>query len=352
MKIACITDIHFDVKNGSSFFLEKYETFFRDTFFPEIERRGIDTVWILGDTWEYRTKIGTLALKKAMDVLFRPLFQKGIKVTMIYGNHDVAFKNTNEVNSVDFLAEMYPNIHVVRENEVIDFDGLKTGFISWIHKGNLEESLKWIENADCTALCGHFEVNGFEMHKGSVCTGGFAPNMFDRFDLVLSGHFHTISFDGRIRYLSNSFQTNWSDWDLDKGFWILDTKTLHMDHIKNPVDIYHKVYYNENFDETYDFQQHREKIVKVLVPSYSKINQSKFNLFLDQMNSVTFACDVQETELTANSVIDDNYSHMSNRELISAYITDAVTDDTVDKGQLTAIFLDIYDEATNMVETE
>ncbi|NBP57189.1 hypothetical protein EBU71_11785 [bacterium] len=54
MKVVVITDQHFGARNDSIHFLDYYERFYRDTFFPTLEEHGINTVLILGDTFDRR----------------------------------------------------------------------------------------------------------------------------------------------------------------------------------------------------------------------------------------------------------------------------------------------------------
>ncbi|NCA22519.1 MAG: hypothetical protein EBS86_15460 [Crocinitomicaceae bacterium] len=100
MKVAIITDQHFGARNDSTLFLDFYEKFYRDTFFPTLIKEKIDTVLILGDTFDRRKYINFFSLKRAKQMFFDPLFQMGIQVHMLAGNHDTYFKNTNDVNSV------------------------------------------------------------------------------------------------------------------------------------------------------------------------------------------------------------------------------------------------------------
>ena len=56
---------------------------------------------------------------------------------------------------------------------------------------------------------GHLEVKGFEMH--STSTTGLEKTQFNKFEKVLSGHFHKKSDDG-IYYLGTQYEITWSDY--------------------------------------------------------------------------------------------------------------------------------------------
>lgn len=353
MKVACITDIHFSVRNASRYFLDLYDKFFTETFFPTLVERGITHLWILGDTFDNRMTLNVVALERSRQMFWEPLAKLGIKVTIIYGNHDVYFRNNNEFNSIDILEKMYPNIHVVKTHETIEFDGTPVNFISWINNGNLAESLEFINTCTPSILCGHFEIKSFEMIKGQVCEHGFDKSIFERFDKVFSGHFHTVSTDGRIFYISNPFQTNWSDYGLDKGFRIFDTTTRDLEFVPNPFDVYYKVAYNEAIDIlSFDYEEYRNKIVRVYIQSYASTNQHKISLFLEKLQQVCYSCDVVEIDETEFVNEEGEIEFVDNHQLIERYIEDVVQSPNIDKAILKSMFREMYSEALEMVETE
>ncbi len=92
MKIAIITDQHFGARNDSVHFLDFYEKFYRDTFFPKLKEEKIQAVLILGDTFDRRKYINFYSLKRAKEMFFEPLAQLGVDVHMLAGNHDTYFK--------------------------------------------------------------------------------------------------------------------------------------------------------------------------------------------------------------------------------------------------------------------
>lgn len=353
MKVGIITDIHFGVRNGSKFFLDKYESFFENVFFPTLIERGITTLWIMGDTWEYRTKIESVTLWRAQKMFFDRLEELNIKTYMIYGNHDVAYRNRNDINTIDFLGKMYSNIYVIPTYETIEFDGLPVNFLSWVNNANLDDSLKFIAEAPPTVLCGHFEIKSFEMIKGHMCEHGFDKSIFERYDQVYSGHFHTVSTDGRIFYVSNPFQTNWSDYNLDKGFRIFDTATRDLEFIANPYDVYAKIAYDENTDVVaFDYEDFRDKIVRVYIQAYSRLSQNKFSLFMEKLNAVTHSADVIELDETTVVGEDGQIEYVDNHQLIDIYIDEVIQNPNINKDSLKAMFHEMYTEALMLVETE
>ena len=56
-KVAIITDTHLGCRKGSQIFHDYFESFYRDTFFPTLDERGIDTVLHMGDVFDVRKGI-------------------------------------------------------------------------------------------------------------------------------------------------------------------------------------------------------------------------------------------------------------------------------------------------------
>jgi len=353
-EVAIITDIHFDVRNGSSYFASKYLQFFENVFFPELQRRNIKTVWILGDTWEYRTKIHAASLNFALSSFFDRLAAADIKVIMIYGNHDVAFRTDNSVNTIDFLGDMYPNIHVVRDFETIMHDDVPVHFVSWINKSNSEEMFRKIAEVTPSILCGHLEVNGFETTRGITAHGMMEPTLFDRFQRVFSGHFHIRANRGSIYYLGNPFQTNWGDYGYDRGFHIFDPSSLDLQFIKNPFEVYAVIEYDDGTDiDAFPYEQYAEKIVRVYIPSYRDVNPGKLGIFNERLQSTTKLAEVVEQSKESRLQMDlDMSSHFDNRTLINSYIDQMDTPKSIDKDKLSRLFMNVYNEALTMVERE
>ena len=73
MKLAIITDQHFGARNDSIAFLDFYQKFYENTFFPTIDSAGINTVLVLGDTFDRRKYVNFYALDRAKKMFFDKL---------------------------------------------------------------------------------------------------------------------------------------------------------------------------------------------------------------------------------------------------------------------------------------
>ena len=304
MKIAVITDQHFGVRGDSILFLDYYEKFYRDVFFPELDSRGIDTVLDLGDTFDRRKYINFVTLRRSKQMYFDELKKRNTKVYSIVGNHTTYFKNTNEVNSMELLiSSEYPNYKVfVEEPVVLTFDGCDIMLSPWISQSNLEASMKAFENTTASIVMGHFEFQGFEMMKGQLCDHGLDKTNFKKFSAIYSGHFHHPSAHENITYLGAPYEMTWTDYDGKRGFHIFDTETREMEFVQNPYSIFNKLTYD---DSELTIEEIDELDVSLLTSSYVKVivktkgNPYLFDLFIDKLQSAGCA-DIKIVEDSLN----------------------------------------------------
>ena len=198
LKIAIITDQHFGARNDSLVFVDFFEKFYTNVFIPTLDEQGIKTVLMLGDTFDRRKYTNHVSLHHAKRIFFDPLEERGIRIHMIVGNHDTAYKNTNEVNSPDLLLVEYGNIDVISKPETIVIDDTPICMIPWICPDNYSDSLTTMAESPAEICMGHFEIAGFAMHRGMESHEGLGKNLFEKFDMVFSGHYHHRSNDKHI----------------------------------------------------------------------------------------------------------------------------------------------------------
>ena len=226
MKVAIITDQHFGARKNSKHFHEYFLKFYNDIFFPTIEKEGITTIVDMGDTFDSRKGIDFSSLSWAKNNYYDRLRDLGCSIYSIVGNHTAYYKNTNEVNAIDLLLAEYDNIKTYSEATEIKLDKLGVLLIPWINSENEEHTLKMIKKTKCPMAMGHLECRGFRIHRGYVMEQGIDVDLFDKFDKVYSGHYHTRSDNGKLYYLGNPYEMFWNDLEDTRGFHLFDTDTL------------------------------------------------------------------------------------------------------------------------------
>lgn len=354
MKTALITDIHFCIRNGSPYYAERYRLFFENIFFPYIDKHNIKTILCLGDTFEDRKNLNILGLKAAREMFFDEALKRDIKIISILGNHDLFFRNTNEVNSMDIIESSYKNVYIVNEYEEFKFGNKIFGMMSWVNNENLDRNLERIKstsNADFLLM--HAEIVGFEMTKGNVADKGFEQSLFGRFELVLSGHFHIKNKIGHIYYIGNPFQTNWDDYNSDRGFHVYDHDTNTFEFIKNTYENFDVIIYDDAVNiSTFNFDKYKDQKIKVLVNNVAGLKQASYLTFLENLNTKVFEYTVVEIN-DESALIEDSTTALnmkSNTEMIKEYVNGLTMEDT-EKSEVINIMLDLYNEAINLRES-
>lgn len=348
MKIAILNDTHCGIRNSSDIFIEYQRRFYSEVFFPYLEDHGITNIIHLGDYYDNRKTINLKALNANREMFLHVLRDKGIVMDIICGNHDTYYKNTNDLNSLKELMGHYMNeVNIVHEPRVLDYDGCKIGLVPWINPENEKDTSDFLKNCKCDIIGGHFELAGFEMNRGSVCHDGMSTDLLQRFELVMSGHFHTRSNMGHIHYLGSQMEFFWSDAHDPKYFHVFDTETRELTPVLNPVTIYEKIYYDEdniNFFE--DLRRLDNKFIKVIVTNRSDIK--KFEQYIDriQKQKIYELKIVEDFKEFRGESVSDDISVDDTETLIYNYIQGVDTD--LDKDKISSLVSELMIEAQNV----
>ena len=347
MRIALLNDTHCGIRNSSDIFIDYQEKFYTEVFFPYLLENDIKHIIHLGDYYEHRRFINFKALSANRKHFLDKLREYGMTMDIIPGNHDVYYKNTNDLNSLKELLGHYMNeVTIIHDPAVLEYDGLKFGFVPWINNQNETECLDFLANCKADVIGGHFELNGFDVMRGLAHHGGMSADVLRRFDLVLSGHFHAKSNQGNIHYLGSQMEFFWNDAGDDKHFHILDTDTRELLPIRNPITLYEKIYYDDekvDYSE-YDTSHLNDKFVKVVV--INKADTFTFDRFLDRIQQQKiYDLKIQENlnEFIGTNVADSGLEVEDTSELLSAYVDNVETN--LDKDRLKSELMDLMTEA-------
>lgn len=347
MKIAILNDTHCGIRNSAEIFLNNAADFYSKVFFPQCEKQGVQQIVHLGDYYDHRKFVNFKALNHNRKCFLEPMRQAGMQMDIIPGNHDTYYKNTNDLNSLKELLGYYMNeVHIIMEPTVMEYGSLKMAMIPWINPENYESTMKFIK--DCKAdWCGaHLELNGFDMMKGVKNTHGMDHKLFEKFELVLTGHFHVGSRQDNIWYLGSQMEFFWSDAHDPKYFHIVDTETREIQRIHNPYTLFEKIVYNdEEMDyNTYNLSHIDKKFIKVVV--VNKKDTFLFDRFIDRIQSHN----IHELKIAENfneflgeNVEDEEMKFDDTEAVVNTYI-DAVDTD-LDKDKIKTQVRELMTEA-------
>lgn len=288
MKIALLNDTHCGVRGDMEAMSDYQGRFYNEVFFPYLDENDINHIIHLGDYFDRRKYINFSSMKANIKHFIDPMNERGITMDLILGNHDTYYKNTNEVNAPELLLYNQPNVNVIVEHEVKEYDGFNIALSPWINPENYADAVDFLMSANASWCMGHFEFEGALMMPGMTCQHGLDHSYVKRFETVLSGHFHQKSEFANIRYLGSQMQFTWSDYGDNKYFHIFDTETQELTPVLNPITMFEKSFYDDE-KETFetisnqDYSIYTGKFVKVIV--VNKENPYWFDTFLDKLHA-------------------------------------------------------------------
>lgn len=345
MKIVILGDTHFGASASSDIMHDYFEKSY-DFFFDYLKKHKIKTIIQEGDLFDIRKFVHFNTLHRSGAYFFDKLEQHKINMITNAGNHDVLFKNTNLINSVRLLAtksmtvvDMYPET-VLLGSKAFDI-------YPWINIENVAACMAFLEKSKSEYAVGHFEFANFPMYAGTMATSGMNHKLFLKYTKVFSGHYHTISETDNVLYTGTPCELNWGDCGDLKGFWVLNTETDVLEHVRNPYTIFEKISYVE--DMSYDFTQVCQKYVKIVV--VDKRDQKKFDSFVINVNANA----PHDVKIIEHSVVQSVNESVKDTELVStqSMLLGVVEnlDTNLDKEKLKNFVLEMYTEAMQLTNS-
>lgn len=261
MRVALICDTHFGARSDSRHFERNFKRFFEKIFFKRIAEEGIREIIHLGDLVDRKSSINYQTLSNTRSYFFDPLKDLGVHLRAMVGNHDCHYKSTTRVNAVrELLAGSGATVYEQPEETFVG--EVPTLFLPWTTEDTVEKRNAMIAASTSRMAMGHLDLVGFEMYRGRESTCGQDASLYDKFDLVASGHYHCKSSRGTVHYLGAPYELTWSDCGEPHGFHILDTDGLRLEFVENPFRIHSKIFYKPGLSVSGDFL---DKVVRVVV---------------------------------------------------------------------------------------
>ena len=298
MKVLILNDTHAGVRNNSTSHMDYQERFYSEVLFPYMDEHGIKDILHLGDYNDSSKSVNVLAAHRNREMFIEPMMKRDIKMTIIAGNHDIFYRNSSEVCSLDMIFAYNPNVTILKNATLHTFRGTSymVLLLPWISREKLVERntglVSTIQSGDSGTIrriFGHQEFNGFHMHKGSI-PFSHGDNIEDWFgsyprDRIHMGHFH--SRNGV--YLGAQMEFTWADCDDQKGFNVLDTEADTLTFVPNPIRLFERVAFRKDTMTEHMSADYSRKHVRIITdlphedPDFSKfhehvIGQSPYSL--------------------------------------------------------------------------
>jgi hypothetical protein len=357
MRICLLGDTHFGIRADAKVFHEYYEKFYRETFFPTLEERGVRTIIQLGDLFDRRKYVNFFTLAESRRYFFDECAKREITLHTLIGNHDIFWRESLDVNSPDLLLKDYTNIHLWSKPGTLELDGIKFDMIPWICKENEEEIFEFVKNSSSPICFGHFELAGFPLMRGIESHDGIDSKFLSSYNHVYSGHFHTRSNNDNITYIGTPYELFWSDYKDQKVFGIIDTENLKIDYVLNP----HRMFYKINYDDAnltmedllkINYDKYTNAYVKIVV-----LNKQNPYLF-DHLLVKTYKVGPVDVTIVEDftAALEENDDEIINQAedtmtVLSKYI-DSQTLNISDTNKLKTFMRELYVEALSQENTE
>lgn len=350
---AIISDTHSGVRGSSQVFIDYQRRFYSAVFFPYLAENGIKRIFHGGDFFDNRKTIDLKALHANRKMFLEPLVENGIHMTIIPGNHDTRFNDTNRVCSLKELLGYYTeNVSILMDPTEIRYNGkTRILWLPWINQENRQEALEAIKRSKANILIGHLELSGFDVYRGVPAHSGMESGIFNKFKMVLTGHYHTKSKKGNVSYLGSQMEFTWGDCDDQKYFHVLNLETHELTEVPNPIKIYKRVKYDSRTRFT-DPEDYRNRFVKIVIEE--KPNSYEFDRFVEEVER-SEPLDVSVTDSTTYGDFTNSSVSLLNEEevqtasediltFIGSYV-DGIEETSLDKSRMKTLMNSIFREA-------
>jgi DNA repair exonuclease SbcCD nuclease subunit len=290
MKYVIIGDNHWGLKGFSEYHFKIMIKYYKEEVIPYMINNNIKKIIHMGDLFENRVKMDINFFNMFIDEFISLLRDNNIEFITIIGNHDIYFKNRNDISLVKYLPHFYDGIKVINSPTELNINNNSILLIPWL------DDLEYKDYAKHNYIFGHFEMSDiFEHLKGDI-----SPSTFQGKDIkaVFSGHYHNKSQKGKILYVGTPYQTSWGDCGDSKGIWDLNLETDSIKFIENKISpIFIKIKYNEVKETPYciegiDTEELCFKNIDEVIKEIDKLTDPKIKIFINSANTKNYVSDV------------------------------------------------------------
>lgn len=249
-KIYMVTDTHFGAKGNSVEWLNIMTDYFENEFIPYCKKnvKPNDILIHLGDVFDNRQSLNLQVLTKSVD-LFDRLSKIFKEIHIIAGNHDVMRKYSNDISSLDTL-KFIPDVYIYKEPQILETPHKNILLLPW--NNSYKELKNTILESKCELVCCHTNLIGCKFDRFRKIENHEGLNINDlTLERVYSGHIHWSQQNGNVNMLGTPYEITRSDFNNDKGFWILEPETMKETQILNNYSPkYKKLYLNHCLEMT------------------------------------------------------------------------------------------------------
>lgn len=347
-EIIVLGDVHIGARNASPVVCEYQLSFFENELFPYMESHGIKTILQLGDLFDSRKFSNHVIFHNWKNRFFDVIEKRGYALVVLLGNHDIASKNSLEVNTPHLLLKSYSSVTVIDKPTQWQFFGVDVDIVPWVCDSNEKEVEEFVKRSSSLYCVGHFEFEGFEMQKGVIGSGHQSPKIFDTYDLVISGHYHTRSSQKNIVYAGVPYEMTWADFDDQKGFHVFNMRNGKLDFVPTKSTLFRKIKYDDSKKNLTVPSDLKGNYVKVIV--VNKTDPYKFENYISAILEQSVSdLKISEVEIGIDDVeFDDDLKMDDTKTLITNFVDQVETD--LDKQKIKNEMHSIYLHALEVTD--
>uniref|UniRef100_A0AAU6W3X1 DNA endonuclease n=1 Tax=Pseudomonas phage Cygsa01 TaxID=3138529 RepID=A0AAU6W3X1_9VIRU len=306
-RTAWIGDLHMGVRSANHHFLD-FQYQWLEWMVDQLIEQRIPRMVFVGDLFDVRKtmhgRVYEFLITRLIPLLERyadamKAIDLEAEILAITGNHDITLRESNRISWVEMLNRLSKGlVQSFQEAELYTspVDGVQIGMLPWINDENREASMKFLAETEAKVIVGHLELAGFPMYAGVPSGHGMEAGVFDRFDLVVTGHYHTRSERRNIHYIGSPYHLTWSDFvDGDnRGITILDHDTMEVSQINNPdwMTMFSVVTYDPKADYSKPelLDSYKGTIMKIVVEEHgTPAHMKKFLAEINKLELIDFA---------------------------------------------------------------
>jgi hypothetical protein len=305
--IGFIGDGHVGCRGGSHSFREYIRDYWINYALPYYHSKNVTELIQLGDLFDVRKSISGLDVHWLRTGFIPALEGYGITLHLLHGNHCQTLLHSSEISWTTLLQNESRAsgsncvISYTEPKEVI-FGDTKILLCPWLCKSNEKAILDLIESTDATVCAGHWELSGYVLSKGNLSDHDtINPTLLDKFEQVISGHYHTSSKKGNVLYAGSPYPLTWGEFEMpcENGLYLMETLSQKLEFIPNPegMSIFKVLEYNHSditstkvgkkwLDKSYleDTLHLKNKVVRIEVTDRS--NSSHYKAFLNTLRLI------------------------------------------------------------------
>lgn len=343
-KLAILGDVHIGCHSSSAIHHAFMKRFFTD-FFKYIDDNDIKHVLQLGDLFDVRKHINTWSFSFFRQNFLEPAIARDLQVWVLVGNHDIYYRESLEVSSVEEVLMPYRDwFHVIGKPTDTTIAGHDFLLVPWVCKENHAEVTDAITASKSTYCAGHFEFNGFELYRGHMARSQHNHAEYKKFDKVFSGHYHHMSSRDNVLYTGTPYELTWQDSGCSRGFFVMDD-----DGVLTFEENRHKLYkqIDVSTDTSIDDLEIRECILKVKLSGAwePKAREALLDkLYSMHPHSIKL---IEPKTLTEDANVDaSSYgTDVGLDNMINDYVTNISIPETIDRERLQSMLLDMMNSA-------